>query len=109
METKYLGTSEIGFRWMHTYYHQNSQFDYDIAVASLMKVETMLKDHPFSGSLFEDFENVRQYQIGNTAFALLYTVARETIWIIDVRDTRGKRSVDALRAFNDKIRNTHEL
>ncbi|MCY4150065.1 MAG: hypothetical protein OXF73_12100 [Gammaproteobacteria bacterium] len=74
-----------------------------------MKAETMLKDHPFSGSPFEDYEHVRQYQIGNTAFALLYTVARETIWMIDVHDTRGRRSVDALRAFNDTIRNTYWL
>lgn len=109
MEITYLETSEPGFRWMRTYYNQNPQLDYDKAIASLVRAEAVLKDHPFSGRLFEDYEHVRQYQIGNTAFALLYTVARETIWIIDVRDTRGRRSVDVLRAFNDKLRDSYGL
>jgi len=109
MEITYLETSEPGLRWMHSYYHQNPQLDYDQAVTSLIKAESVLKDHLFSGRVFEDYEQVRQYQIGNTAFALLYTVERETIWIIDVQDTRGRRSAGALRAFNDKIRNTYSL
>jgi len=109
MEITYLETSEPGLRWMHSYYHHNPQLDYDKAMMSLLKAEAVLKDHPLSGSLFEDYEQVRQYQIGNTAFALLYTIARETIWIIDVRDTRGRRSVDALQVFNDTIRNAYGL
>jgi len=109
MEITYLETSEPSLRWIHAYYHQNPQLDYDKAVASLVKAEAVLKDHPFSGRVFEDYEQVRHYRIGNTAFALLYTVERDTIWIIDVRDTRGRRSADALRVFNDQIRNTYGL
>ena len=109
MEITYLETSEPGLRWMHSYYRQNPQLDYGKAVASLVKAEAVLKDRPFSGRVFEDYEQVRQYQIGNTAFAILYTVERETIWIIDIRDTRGRRSADALRVFNDTIRNTYGL
>ncbi len=109
MEIKYLETSEPGIQWMYNYYNQNPQLDYEKAFASLLKAEAVLKDHPFSGSPFEDYEHVRQYQIGNTAFALLYTLARETIWIIDVRDTRGRRSADVLCAYNDRIRDTYGL
>lgn len=108
-EIKYLETSEHGLRWMRIYYTQNPQLDFDKAIASLMTAEAVLIDHPYSGSQFEDFDDVRQYQIGNTAFALLYTVARDTIWIIDVRDTRGMRSADALKAFNAKIRKQYGL
>ena len=108
-EIKYLETSEHGLRWMRTYYAQNPQSDFDKAIASLMTAETVLIGHPYSGSQFEDFDDVRQYQIGNTAFALLYTVARDTIWIIDVRDTRGMRSADAIKAFNAKIRKQYGL
>ena len=95
--------------FLRNYYHQNPQLDYDKAVASLIKAEAVLRGHPFSGRVFEDYEQVRQYPIGNTAFALLYTVKRDTIWIIGVRDTRGRRSADALRVFNDMIRNTYGL
>ncbi len=109
MEITYLETSEPGLRWMRNYYHQPPQLDYGKAVASLVKVEAILRDHPFSGRVFEDYEQVRQYSIGNTAFALLYTFERNTIWIIDVRDTRGRRSADALRVFNDTIRNIYGL
>lgn len=108
-DIRYLETSEHGLRWMRTYYDQNPQLNFEEAVLSLLNTEEVLKVHPFSGSRFEDFDNVRQYQIGNTAFALLYTGARETIWIIDVRDTRGMRSADALRAFDTRILFTHGL
>ena len=94
---------------MRTYCAQNPQLDFNKAIASLVTVEAVLQDHPYGGSQFEDFEDVRQYQIGNTAFALLYRVARDTIWIIDVRDTRGMRSADALKAFNAKIRSQYGL
>ena len=108
-EITYLETSEYGLRWMRTYYAQNPQLDFNKALASLMTAESVLQDHSYGGSQFEDFEDVRHYQIGNTAFALLYTVARDTVWIIDVRDTRGMRSADALKAFNAKIRSHYGL
>jgi len=39
----YLETSEPSLRWIHAYYHQNPQLDYDKAVASLVKAEAVLK------------------------------------------------------------------
>jgi hypothetical protein len=42
--------------------------------------------------------------IQGTSFSLLYTVARDTVWIIDIRDQRGRRSADALRRF---LRDAH--
>jgi hypothetical protein len=52
-----------------------------------------------AGKRFEDFETVREYLVQGTLFSLLYTVARDTVWIIDVRDQRGRRSAEALRRF----------
>ena len=48
--------------------------------------------------------DVREYKIIGTAFSLLYTVANDTIWIIDIRDQRGFRSAEALRYFNQELR-----
>ena len=58
-----------------------------------------LSGHPAAGRRFEDFETVREYLIQGMSFSLLYTVARDTVWIIDIRDQRGRRSASALRRF----------
>lgn len=108
-EIKYLETTEFGFRWMRSYYAQNSQLEFDKVLASLKRAELVLKEHPYSGRQFEDFDNIRQYQIGHSPFALLYTIARQTVWIIDVQDTRGMRSADALQDFNRMIRKKYDL
>lgn len=109
IEIKYLETSEYGLRWMRSYYARNAQLEFEKVLAALKQAELVLKEHPYSGRKFEAFDNIRQYQIGHSAFALLYTVARQTVWIIDVQDTRGMRSADALRDFNKLIRNKYDL
>jgi hypothetical protein len=104
MELEYLRTSEPGLRWMRTYYRRHPQLDVQRAVASLRTAEAVLREHPAAGRRFEDFEAVREYLIQGTAFSLLYTVASETVWIIDVRDQRGRRSADVLRQFLRQLR-----
>jgi hypothetical protein len=64
----------------------------------------MLIEFPFSGPVYENFELVREQKILRTPFSLLYSVARETVWIIDLRDQRGQRSVQALRRFLNELR-----
>ncbi len=66
--------------------------------------ETILCEHPAAGTRFEDSATVREYPVRGTSFSLLYTVARETVWIIDVRDQRGMRSAEALRQFLQEVR-----
>ena len=109
LQVKYLETSEPGLLWLRNYYRQNAQLNFDNAVASLLQAEQVLAEFPMSGERFEDYDDVREYHISNTAFSLLYTVARETIWIIDVRDTRGMRSADTLNAFNSSLRQKYGL
>ena len=99
MQLQYLPTAEAGLRWMRTYYRRNPQLDVQRAATSLQAAETILREHPAAGRHFEDFESVREYVLHGTSFSLLYTVARDTIWIIDVRDQRGQRSASALRQF----------
>ena len=89
---------------MRTYYRRNPQLDVRRAAASLRTAETILREHPAAGRRFEDFEIVREYLLQGTSFSLLYTVARDTIWIIDVRDQRGLRSAEALRQFLRELR-----
>ena len=104
MKLEYLSTSEAGLRWMRTYYRRNPQLDIRRAAASLRTAETILRAHPAAGRRFEDFETVREYMLQGTSFSLLYTVARDTVWIIDVRDQRGLRSAEALRQFLQELR-----
>ena len=104
MKLEYLPTSEPGLRWMRTYYRRNPQLDVRRAAASLRTAETILREHPAAGRRFEDFDTVREYLLQGTSFSLLYTVARDTVWIIDIRDQRGRRSAEALRRFLQELR-----
>jgi hypothetical protein len=51
------------------------------------------------GRRFEDFDAVREYLVQGTPFSLLYAIACDTVWIIDVRDQRGRRGAEAVRRF----------
>lgn len=84
---------------MRSYYRQNPQLNRAKALAALQAAERILQDNPFAGTRFEDFDTVREFKIQGTAFALLYTVARDTVWVIDLRDQRGLRSADAVAEF----------
>ena len=103
MRLSYLPTTEPGLRWFRLYYRNNPQLDRAKAIQALAQAERVLLEFPFSGAVYEDFEAVREYSIPGTAFALLYAVARETVWIIDLRNQRGQRSAGALRRFLDSL------
>lgn len=104
MKVKYLSTSDLGVRWFRNYYRRNPQLDRVKAVKSLRSAELTLQENPYIGEKFEDYETVREKEILGTAYSLLYTVARDTIWIIDLRDQRGNRSVSALRQYVQELR-----
>lgn len=99
MNIQYLLTVEAGARWFRSYYRKNPQLDFRKATAALRAAEQALSEFPLIGERFEERDDVRERQILGTPFSLLYTVARDTIWIIDLRDTRGLRSAEALSLF----------
>jgi hypothetical protein len=66
---------------------------------ALAAAERTITDHPERAARLEDFEYVREYHIRGTPFSLLYTVIPDQVLVIDVRDTRGQRSVEVLRKF----------
>ena len=103
MDLRYLETSEPGLRWFRAYYRQNPQLNLAKAFDALIQAEHMLKEFPFSGPSFEDFDLVREFKIKGTAFSLLYTVARDTVWVIDLRDQRGQRSAEAIRLHAQEL------
>ena len=109
MKLEYLQTSEAGARWFRSYYRRNPQLDLAKAVASLRVAEMTLREHSMAGECFDDRESVREYPITGTAFALLYTVATNMIWVIDIRDQRGLRSAEALRFFARELRQRYAL
>lgn len=104
MKLEYLQTSQAGLRWLRAYYRTHPELDFERFLASLRRAEKDLKQFPGAGQVFEDRETVREYHIAGSVFSLLYTVARNTVWIIDVRDARGYRSAEALRYFNREMR-----
>ena len=73
------------------------------AKRALRAAEQTLSEFPLVGERFEEREDVREQHILGTPFSLLYTVARDTIWIIDLRDTRGLRSAEALSVFTREL------
>lgn len=104
MEIRYLETAAPGLRWFRACCRRNPQLDAAKAVDALIRAETLLAEFPLSGPAYEDFDAVREYRIQGTAFSLLYTVAKDTIWIIDLRDQRGRRSAEALRLHGRELR-----
>jgi hypothetical protein len=108
MRLRYLPTAEPGLRWFRAYYRKNPQLNLAKAIGALRRAESTLAEFPFTGEVYENFETVREYKIVGTAFSLLYSVARETVWIIDLRDQRGQRSAEALRQFLERLRRRPE-
>lgn len=99
MRLRYLPTAEPGLRWMRNYYRTRPQLDMAAVSLALATAERTITGHPESAARFEDFELVREYHIRGTPFSLLYTVIPDQVLVIDVRDTRGQRSVEVLRKF----------
>ncbi len=104
MRLRYLPTAEPGLRWFRQYYRKNPQLDRAKAIHALARAEATLVEFPFSGAIYEDFEAVREHKIPGIPFSLLCSIARETVWIIDLRDQRGQRSAEALGRFLDGLR-----
>jgi hypothetical protein len=104
MKLEYLQTSQVGLRWLRTYFRNNPELDFRKFLGSLRRAEAHLKEFPGAGEAFEDRDNVREYHIAGSVFSLLYTVARDTVWVIDVRDARGYRSAEALQHFNRELK-----
>jgi hypothetical protein len=104
MKIEYLLTSEAGSQWLRRYYRKNPQLDFKKLKIAFRVAEKTLSEFPFSGECFEEYENVREYPIQGSNFSILYTIARNTIWVIDIRDARGYRSADALTLFSNELR-----
>jgi hypothetical protein len=104
MKIEYLFTSEAGSQWLRKYYRKNPQLDFKKLKVAFRVAEKNLSEFPFSGECFEEYENVREYPIQGSNFSILYTVARDIIWVIDIRDARGHRSADALTLFSSELR-----
>ncbi|NRA85893.1 MAG: hypothetical protein HRU28_00575 [Rhizobiales bacterium] len=94
---------------MMQYYRKNPQLNRDRAFKNYEIAKSLLRDFSSLAEKFEDFEDVWEKNVTLTAFSILYTIRRETIYVIDIRDQRGNRSADALRRFNSELRNKYGL
>lgn len=103
MKLEFLETAESGLRWFHRYYRENPQLRKSVALAAFRNARELIKENPFLGHAFDGMETVREYPIRGTNFSILYTVARGTLWVIDIRDARGLRSAEALRHFQHHL------
>ena len=104
MELRFLDTAQPGLRWFRRYYVRNPQLSSQKALASFAAARALIRDNPFIGHPYEEMSEVREHPIRETNFTILYTVARDTIWVIDIRDVRGLRSAEALRQFTRELR-----
>jgi ParE toxin of type II toxin-antitoxin system, parDE len=104
MNIRYLETAKPGLVWMKRYFHTQPQLDQASAFENFERAKQLLKQHPQAGEQFEDFSDVREIHITRSAFSILYTCIDGTIFIIDIRDSRGLRSAVALRKFTQELR-----
>lgn len=109
MKLEYLKTSDAGLHWMRAYYRKNPQLNRTKALVALRNAEANISEHPALGHRFQEMEGVSEYLIQGTTFSMLYTVARDTVWIIDIRDQRGLRSAESLRLFTRELRDLHDI
>lgn len=60
----------------------------------------LLRANPLSGHQFDDWQNVRELNILQTPFSIIYTIGEDTIYVIDIRDQRGVRRAANLQRFD---------
>lgn len=109
MKLRYLETAKPGLVWMKRYYKSQPQLDGASAFESFEKAKQLLKQFPQAGEKYEDFDDVREIHITHSAFSILYTCIEDTIFVIDIRDSRGLRSTAALRRFTQELREKYKL
>ena len=109
MKLKYLETAKPGLVWMKRYFQSQPQLDQTSAYENFERAKALLKQHPQAGELFEDFTDVRELHIARSAFSIIYTVTDDTIFIIDIRDSRGLRSAAVLKKYVSDLRSKYSL
>jgi hypothetical protein len=108
MQVEFLQTSQPGLRWMIQYYRSNPQLNQARAFASFSATERRIADLAPPRETFAGLKNVWEVKIQKTAFSFLYTIQDQTVYVIDIRDQRGHRSAEALRAFDRELRKKYD-
>jgi plasmid stabilization system protein ParE len=109
MKIRYLETAKPGLVWLKRYFQTQPQLDQASTFENFEKAKHLLKQHPQAGERFEDFLEVREIHITRSAFSILYTHIDDTIFVIDIRDSRGLRSASALWKFTQELRGKYGL
>jgi hypothetical protein len=104
MKIQFLETSQLGLRWMVQYYRGNPQLNRAKAFQSLEATKQRICTLSPPRETFENFDEVWEATILHTAFSILYTIRRDTVYVIDIRDQRGNRSAEALGRFHRELR-----
>jgi len=101
MQIRFLETSEDGLRWMFRYYERVFPAGRKSGLHKYREAKKLLRDNPFGGHPFDDINGVRERTILRTPFSIIYTVRDDTIYVIDIRDQRGFRSVAGTERFTE--------
>ena len=109
MKIEYLETSRYGASWMKYYYDTHPELNGAQAYLNLEGALDYLLEHPLGGHPYNGRKDVREKSILQTPFSLLYVAKRDTIFVVDIRDSRGMRSARALREFNRKVRGKYNI
>lgn len=109
MKIQFLESSSQGLRWMKRYYENNPQLDRKKASMHFLQTQSLLQQQPFLGHPYEDYSDIRELNISESSFSILYTSKRNTIFIIDIRDQKGLRSGIVLKEFNLVLRKKYNL
>lgn len=103
MRIVYLDTSRQGLAWFRQYYADRPDLNKAAAIETMRRIRMTIRDFPFAGQALDGVDNVFEMKVPKTAFSILYTIHKESVFIIDIRDQRGYRSAHAIGAFADEL------
>lgn len=109
IRVQYLDTAALGLKWVRDYFRQQKQLNDMAAFEHYRNAIALLKQQPLAGRCFDGFDEVRELNVKNTAFSILYIYKYETIFVIDIRDQRGMRSAAMVVEFEARLRRKYGL
>ena len=92
MELVFLPSTRTDLLWMRSYCAHIFQDGAKRAANQYRRTCSIIRENPLVGSQVEEMEDVREFSIPRTPFALIYRIVDDRVEVLRVWDQRGDRS-----------------